>query len=150
MDGGNAIFAGAKNCPCHRAIPFILNICAPWHPCHRAIPFTLNICAPWHPCHRAIPFILNIKKATLETRVAKQVISLMRESVPCELLAAVHMTTIRTIIIPIKEVKNDSHLIYAMRELCLMTCSFNDFTRRDMLSSKVIAVSGCARIRSTN
>jgi hypothetical protein len=29
---------------------------------------------------------LDIKKTTLETRVAKQVISLMRESVPCELL----------------------------------------------------------------
>jgi len=38
------------------------------------------------------------------------VISLMRESVPCELLAAVHMTTTRMIIIPIDLVKNNSHL----------------------------------------
>jgi len=54
---------------------------------------------------------LDIKKATLESRVAKQVISLMRESVPCELLAAVHMTTTIIIIILIKVVKKHSHLI---------------------------------------
>jgi hypothetical protein len=28
-DGGNAVFAGAKNCPWHRVIPFILNIKSP-------------------------------------------------------------------------------------------------------------------------
>jgi len=32
MDGGNAIFAGAKICPWHRVIPFILNI--PWFLLH--------------------------------------------------------------------------------------------------------------------
>jgi hypothetical protein len=42
-DGGNVIFAGAKNYPCHHIIPFLLNIYAPWHPCHHIIPFLLNI-----------------------------------------------------------------------------------------------------------
>jgi len=78
MDGGNAVFAGAKNCPCHRVIaytdvgtwnlsgtkfrPFILNIAALCHPWHRVIPSILYIAALCHPWHRVIPSILGHKK----------------------------------------------------------------------------------------
>jgi len=71
-----------------------------------------------------LPPIPGHKKGHAETGVAKQVISLMRESAPCELLAAVHMTTARMIIILITVVKNNSHLnsgnLLALPELLLI------------------------------
>jgi len=57
MDGGNAVFAGAKNCPCHRVIPYILYIAALCHPWHRVIPFILNIKKPGYAlAHRVLIF----------------------------------------------------------------------------------------------
>jgi len=105
-------------------LPFILNIYAQWRPCHRAIPsipgHTIGNCF----CVSKIPSILGRKKGHAETGVAKQVISLMRESAPCELLAVVHMTTTRMIIILISTVKNNSHLnssnLLALPELLLI------------------------------
>ena len=43
-----------------------INVVMPWmaknDPCDRRIPFVLNITALSHPCDRRIPFVLNIKK----------------------------------------------------------------------------------------
>ncbi len=59
MDGGSAVFAGAKNSP------YILYIAALSHPCDRGIPYILYIAALSHPCDRGIPYILYIKKPDL-------------------------------------------------------------------------------------
>jgi len=61
MDGGNAVFAGAKNCPCHRVIAY--TDVGTWNLSGTKFrPSILNIAALCHPWHRVIPSILGHKK----------------------------------------------------------------------------------------